>query len=97
MWLYIFILLKKNELYPYEIREAIKTEFGFLSGKMTAYIVLKKLESGGYVKVLKKDQGKGPERTFYKISEKGINELNKAKELYKNIGNFLEIGNDISK
>lgn len=84
------MLLKKRDLYPYEIREEIKTKFGFSPGTMTAYVVLKKLESGGYVNVLKKDQGKGPERTFYKITEKGLNELNKAKELHKKISNFLE-------
>ena len=89
LWIYIFILLKKKELYAYEIKEAIKTEFGFSQGNMTAYVVLKKLKLGGYVNVMKKDQGKGPERTFYKITEKGINELNNAKELHKKIGNFL--------
>ena len=89
LWLYICILLKKKELYPYEIKEAIKTAFGFSPGNMTAYVVLKKLQAGGYVTVMKTDQGKGPERTFYKITEKGMNELNKAKELHKKIGNFL--------
>lgn len=89
LWLYIFVLLKRRELYPYEIKEAIKTEFGFSPGNMTAYVVLKKLKSGGYVTVMKKDQGKGPERTFYRITEKGINEFNKAKELHKKIFNLL--------
>lgn len=91
LWLYIFILLKKRELYPYEIKEAINTEFGFEPGKMTAYVVLKKLRIGGYVKVVKRDQvieGR-PERTFYKITEKGINELNRAIELHKKLGAFL--------
>ena len=90
LWLYIFMLLKKKELYPYEIREEIKRNFGFSAGNMTAYVVLKKLESGGYVNVVKKDQGKGPERTFYKITEKGISELNKAKELHNKLRNYLE-------
>ena len=91
LWLYIFILLiKRKELYPYEIKDAIKTKFGFEPGNMTAYVVLKKLKSGGYVKEGKKEQEGGrPERTFYKITEKGINELDKAKELHKKIGNFL--------
>ena len=43
LWLYIFMLLKKKELYPYEIREEIKRNFGFSAGNMTAYVVLKKL------------------------------------------------------
>lgn len=91
LWLYIFILLiKRKELYPYEIKDAIKTEFGFEPGNMTAYVVLKKLKTGGYVKVLKKEQEKGrPEKTFYKITEEGIKELNKAKEMHKKMGEFL--------
>jgi DNA-binding PadR family transcriptional regulator len=89
LWLYILILLQKKELYAYEIKKAIKTEFGFSPGNMTAYVVFKKLQSGDYVKVIKKDQGKGPERTFYKITEKGLAELSKAKELHKKLGNFL--------
>ena len=91
LWIYIFLLLKKRELYPYEIKKAIKKEFGFEPGKMTAYVVLKKLKLEGYVKMVKRDQvieGR-PERTFYKITEKGIAELDKAKELYKEMGEFL--------
>ena len=90
LWLYIFILLQKKELYPYEIKSAIETKFEFSPGNMTAYVVLKKLKSGGYVTVVKKEQEKGrPERTVYKITEKGIKELNKAREFHKKIGTFL--------
>lgn len=89
LWIYIFTLLKQRDLYPYEIKDAIKTEFGFEPGNMTAYIVLKKLQAGGYVTVVKKEQVKGPERTFYKITDKGITELDLAKELHKKIGAFL--------
>ncbi|MHA2102495.1 MAG: PadR family transcriptional regulator [Candidatus Hodarchaeales archaeon] len=89
LWLYILTLLLKKELYPYEIRKAIKEQFNFSPGNVTAYIVLKKLRSGGYVGILKKDQGKGPERTFYKITEKGIEELRKAKAIYKKMGSYL--------
>jgi DNA-binding PadR family transcriptional regulator len=89
LWLYILMLLKKKELYPYEIRKTIKEQFGFSPGNVTAYIVLKKLRVGGYVSVLKRDQGKGPERTFYKITEKGEAELRKGKGIYEKIGNYL--------
>lgn len=89
LWLYIFTLLQKRDLYPYEIKEAIQTEFGFTPGNMTAYVVLKKLKSGGYVEEGKKVKGKGPERTFFKITNKGIEELTKAKKLHKKLGNYL--------
>ncbi|MBU0530487.1 MAG: PadR family transcriptional regulator [Candidatus Aenigmatarchaeota archaeon] len=85
LWIYILTLLKKREMYPYEIRDNIKKSFGFSPGNMTAYIVLRKLRSGGYVKVIKKDQGRGPERTFYKITTKGAAELKKASSVYKSL------------
>ena len=75
LWLYILTLLKKKNLYPYEIKSSIEKSFGFSQGNVTAYIVLKKLKSGGYVKIIKKDQDRGPQRTHYKITEKGLSEL----------------------
>ena len=83
LWLYILTLLKEGEMYPYEIRSAIKKRFGFSSGNVTAYIVLKKLKSGGYVRVKKKDRGKGPERTYYLITDKGKKELEIAGDVYR--------------
>jgi PadR family transcriptional regulator PadR len=83
LWLYILTLLKETEMYPYEIRSTIKERFGFSPGNVTAYIVLKKLKSGGYVRVKKKDQGKGPERTYYVITAKGNEELRKAAGFFK--------------
>jgi DNA-binding PadR family transcriptional regulator len=89
LWIYILTLLKKKELYPYEVRKAIKEQFGFFPGNVTAYIVLKKLKTGGYVKVIKKDQAKGPERTFYAITDKGLSELKKAKGIYRRMSSYL--------
>jgi len=89
LWIYILTLLKKKELYPYEIKSSIEKSFGFSPGNVTAYIVMKKLKSGGYVNIIKKDKGKGPERTHYNITDKGIAELRKAKEIYKKTGQML--------
>ncbi len=83
LWIYILTLLKRGEMYPYEIRKSINEEFGFLPGNVTAYIVLKKLKAGGYVRVKKKDQGKGPERTYYCITGKGKDEITKASRFYR--------------
>jgi PadR family transcriptional regulator PadR len=83
LWLYILTLLKEGEMYPYEIRKAIKERFGFSPGNVTAYIVLKKLQSGGYVRVKKKLQSGGPVRTYYIIMEQGKKELELAGEIYR--------------
>ncbi|MCK4335893.1 MAG: PadR family transcriptional regulator [Candidatus Aenigmarchaeota archaeon] len=82
LWIYILTLLKDGELYPYEIRNKIEKEFNFKPGNVTAYIVLKKLKIGGYVDISKTKKEQGPERTYYKITEKGKEELRKAIKFY---------------
>lgn len=89
LWIYILNLLKEKELYPYEIREKIKNQFKFSPGNMTAYVVLKKLESGSYVAVTRTEKLHGPERKYFKITQKGKEELKKAKQLYKEVGKIL--------
>lgn len=79
LWLYILSLLKKREMYPYEIGREIEKNFKFKPGNMTAYFVLYKLESGNYVKTSKKLIKRGPERKYYKITEKGLRELKSGK------------------
>jgi PadR family transcriptional regulator PadR len=85
LWIYILSLLKKREMYPYELKKSIESDFGFSPGNVTAYIVLKKLKAGGYVKTMRKDRGKGPERTFFMITQKGMGELEKAREIIKKV------------
>ena len=78
LWLYILTLLKDNDMYPYEIRKTIKERFGFYPGNVTAYIVLKKLKSGGYVRIVRRMHGGGPERTYYRVTPRGLEELDKS-------------------
>jgi PadR family transcriptional regulator PadR len=85
LWIYILTLLREGEMYPYEIRSSIEGRFGFSPGNVTAYIVLKKLKAGGFVKVVKRGKSGGPERTYYAITEKGADELKKAAGLYRTI------------
>jgi PadR family transcriptional regulator, regulatory protein PadR len=89
LWMYILTLLRERGMYPYEIRSTIKERFGFSPGNVTAYIVLKKLKSGGYVEINKKDQGKGPERTYYSITRKGIEELRNAGRIHEKLESIL--------
>lgn len=80
LWLYILSLLKEKELYGWEIPNVIKKKFGFQPGKITPYRVLYRLEKEGYVKSELKER-----RRFYKITEKGEKELEKAKNFYQNL------------
>jgi PadR family transcriptional regulator PadR len=85
LWLYILSLLLKKEMYPYEIRKEIKKAFGFEPGNVTAYFVLYRLEKSGYVKTGKTLKEGGPERSYYKITDKGKEELKKGKEILRKI------------
>ncbi len=84
LWLYILALAKKGEIYGYNFQEKIKERFGFKPGKITAYRVLYRLESQGFVKSKVEQR-----RRVYKITKKGIEELEKAKNF------FLELAKKI--
>lgn len=74
IWFFIFCLLERRDMYGFEIRNAIKEEFGFLAGNVTAYKVLYLLERGRYVKKIIKGN-----KTYYKITVKGIKQLTMAR------------------
>lgn len=92
LWIYILKILLKGDCHPYVIREKIEKNFGFRPGKMTSYIVLKRLEHDGYVKIVKREAINGPERIYYRITPKGKEEIKKAekifREWYKKIKSF---------
>ena len=71
LWIYILGLLKEKPMHAYIIRKEISERFGFLSGNVSAYVVLYKLQSRGFVSG--KEEGN---RTVYSITAKG-------KELFK--------------
>ncbi|MEM5798349.1 MAG: PadR family transcriptional regulator [Candidatus Aenigmatarchaeota archaeon] len=88
LWLYILSLLTSREMYGYEIRQEVKKNFGFVPGQITAYIVLKRLCAGGYIKITKRAQADGPPRTYYAITDKGRAELAKAERIWQDLKIF---------
>lgn len=85
LWFYILSLLKEREIYGWEIPKIIEEKFGFKPGKITPYRVLYRLEKTGYVKSKIKER-----RRIYQITEKGKEELEKAKKFYNKILKWLE-------
>ncbi len=75
LWIYILALAKENHLPQNKVESLIFEKFGFLPNKITAKIVIKKLEKQGYIKP-EKYRG---EKSF-RITQKGEAELNKMKE-----------------
>ena len=80
LWIFIFKLLKEKDEYAYELRKGIEKEFGFLAGNVTSYKVLYLLERNGYVKSYMKGR-----RKYYKLTEKGLKQLEKAKSFFKKV------------
>lgn len=78
LWLYLLSLLKGKPRYAYELRSLVKEKFGFLPGNVTSYIVLYKLEGGGFVTARS-----GERRVYYRITEKGKRELEKGKKFLR--------------
>ena len=85
LWIYILSLLKESEIYAWEIPAIIEKKFNFKPGRITPYRVLYRLEKQGFVKSKIEER-----RRVYQITEKGKNELEKAKNFYKKILNYLK-------
>jgi len=85
LWIYILSLLKKRQVYGYELQKVIFENFGFTPGKITSYRVLYRLEEDGFVKSKTKEM-----KRVYEITEKGKKELKEAKEFYKNLTKIIQ-------
>ena len=80
LWVFIFKILKEKDNYAYDIRKQIEKKFGFLAGNVTSYKVLYLLEKDGYVKSYVKGR-----RKYYRLTKKGLKQLEKAKGFLKKI------------
>ena len=89
LWIYILTLLRKRELYAYELNAKIKKEFRFSPGNVTAYIVLQRLKGEGYVKATSKRQENGPVRHYCTATARGLAELRKAKAIHGKYGKYF--------
>lgn len=84
LWVFLFKILEKNDEYAYELRKKINQEFGFWAGRVTGYRVLYLLEKNGYV-----DSYLNGRRKYYRLSDKGREQLQKAKIFLKKISESL--------
>lgn len=75
LWLYILSVLKDKPLHAYALRKTIHGRFDFLPGQVTAYVVLYKLESRGFVKAKQEENKK-----TYTITAKGKSLLKEAQK-----------------
>ena len=80
LWIYILFLLNKEKLHAWSIQSLIEKEFGFKPGRITGYRVLYRLEEDGLVKSQTKQR-----RRVYQITSRGKEQLDLAKQFYKEI------------
>ncbi|MBU0635643.1 PadR family transcriptional regulator [Candidatus Micrarchaeota archaeon] len=76
LWVFVLSMLKKEESHAYTLRKKIESEFGFLPGNVTAYVVLYKLQSRGFVSSQKEGN-----KVVYSITVLGEKLLDTAKKL----------------
>jgi PadR family transcriptional regulator, regulatory protein PadR len=77
LWPYILALLKSEPVYAYKIQDLVKERFGFEVGQVTAYMVLYKLETDGYVQTEWRNV-ENRQRKYYKITDNGRKALEES-------------------
>ena len=71
IWPYFLKLLKERPMYGYELRQEVQKHFGWKPPTVTSYLVLYRLQRGGYVTAEWREQRGKPARKYYKITKKG--------------------------
>ncbi|MHC1605617.1 MAG: PadR family transcriptional regulator [Candidatus Methanofastidiosia archaeon] len=91
VWIYVLKLLRERPMYGYEFKARIKDVFGWSPATITSYMVLYKLESGGYIKTELKNSNEGKtNRKYYIITEKGEQLLSDGRKFIKEILEKIE-------
>lgn len=84
LWLYVLSKLKKGRVYAYGLRREMERKYGWSHGLITSYVVLYKLENEGLIS--SEFEGR---RKYYRITEKGRRELEKAKRYLRELLRIL--------
>lgn len=81
----ILYMLLDNDSYGYEISKRIKdlSEEKYIIKETTLYSAFNRLEKNGYIESFYKDQTFGKRRTYYRITEAGINYYKEKCEEWK--------------
>ena len=71
----VLALISKKDMYGYEIVQSISKVIDVNEG--TIYPILRRLTKDEYFETYILESNEGPTRKYYKITEEGINSLNK--------------------
>jgi DNA-binding PadR family transcriptional regulator len=89
LWPYILALLRNEAVYAYQIQDMVKVKFGFEVGQVTAYMVLYKLETDGYVQTEWRSV-ENRQRKYYKITDLGRRALKDSVDYLRETAGKLE-------
>lgn len=84
LWLYLLRLLQDRDMYAYEIKNEVMERFGFVTARVTSYVVLYRLEQEGYVKTRWEKRKK-----YYTITKNGEKLLKDGQEYMKELAERL--------
>ncbi|MDI9619614.1 MAG: PadR family transcriptional regulator [Candidatus Nezhaarchaeota archaeon] len=84
LWLYIVKELAEKPTYAYQVKVALKEKYGIDAATVTVYTVLYRMEREGLIAKVKSG-----EDTFYKPTEKGLQQLQKGIELIVEVAERL--------
>ncbi len=74
LWVFVLSIVKEKPVHAYALRKQVQEKFGFLPGNVSAYVVLYKLESRGFVKTVQDEN-----KVVYSITPDGKKLLQSAK------------------
>lgn len=84
LWLYIVKELAQEPTYAYKVKVLLREKYNINVATVTVYTVLYRMEREGLITKVKSDD------KTYKVTEKGLEQLNKALTFLKNLIGILE-------
>ncbi|MBS7248900.1 MAG: PadR family transcriptional regulator [Candidatus Bathyarchaeia archaeon] len=94
LWIYILALLRERPMYAYEIHKLLSERFAISIPIVMVYLVLYRMNREGLVVKSDKISVNGrPERTYYKITEKGLRTFGEGLAFIKDMLGAIERSN----
>ena len=89
LWIYILRLLQEKPLYGYEIKHLITQRFAFAPATVSGYAIIYKLVRDNLIEA---QEGSDSRRKYYTITEKGHQDMRKAKTfLERTLGTVFDL------
>jgi PadR family transcriptional regulator PadR len=87
--LLVLCMLNTEDRYGYDISETISRSISISAG--TIYPILRKLKEEGFVTTYLSEDSNGPARKYYRITNKGKNELAQTKQEWKDFVTIVSV------